>query len=103
MHVICCGVPLILSITSLAALLGVSGGGIIDHVWFEQYELGLMIMSGVVLLCAVVAHYVSKRINCLEDGVCVHEPCEPKKNMAGRVLLVSSAIYAMNLMLFVAH
>ncbi len=102
-HVFCCGIPLLLSLTSLAALLGVSGGELIDHAWFEQYEVSLLVISGVVLACAALAHIISRAINCRKDGACTHKPCESKKDISGRILFICTAIYAVNMVLFFAH
>ena len=100
MHVLCCGLPLLLSISSVAALVGVTGGELVAHHWFEAYEVPALIGSGLLLGFTAVVHGLSRFIDCRRDGVCQHAPCSEKKRRSTRVLLVTALIYTVNVALY---
>ncbi len=103
MHVLCCGLPLILSISSLAALLGVSGADVANHAWFEPYEAPIMIIAGALLLLCALSVGISKIIDCRKDGACEHAPCDKKKDLSVLILGISAVVYSANLALYFAH
>ena len=96
MHVFCCGLPLALSIGSIAAVLGLSGGEWVHPAWLSQYEMGLMAASGAVLAFTGMIQFISYRIDCRKDGDCHHEPCDSKKTLAHRVYFAALALFALN-------
>ena len=103
MHVLCCGLPLVMSITSFAALIGLSGADAANHTWFEPYETPIMIIAGLLLLFSAGVVGVSKIINCRKQGACVHEPCDKKKDFTSLVLGISALVYIVNIALYFSH
>jgi hypothetical protein len=98
MHVLCCGLPLLLSIGSLATVAGAHAEWAHPH-WLEQYEFCLMAISGAVLLFTGAIQSISNRINCRTDGHCHHKPCDKKKALAQRVFWVAVVLYVANIVL----
>ncbi len=96
-HVLCCGLPLLLSITSLTTLLGLTG---IDalHKGVEPYEEMLMQLSAALLVVTGVVQYVAHRIDCRRDGACEHTPCDTKKRLSLKIYLATLAIFMVNVL-----
>lgn len=100
MHVFCCGLPLMMSAANVAALLGITGAGLAHSLWFEQFEVTIMIVSGVMLAITALLQAISKRINCRTTGSCVHEPCDKKKSLSERAFQIAVVLYVVNVALF---
>lgn len=105
-HVFCCGLPAVMNIIALTA-----GAGALTavapwvgdiHLFMHQFELPLLVFSGLALLVGVLAQWVSARRDC---GVqtCGHSSCVPKKKPARWVLLVASLLFLGNLGFYLAH
>ena len=104
MHIFCCGLPLLIGVTNLAAVVGMTGAGAVHPEWFEAIELPALIISGVMLFLGFVLQTISRRVDCRTDGACAHEPCDTKKSLSEKVLLIAAALYVVNLALFfLAH
>lgn len=104
MHVFCCGLPLLLSLGSIAAVLGSSGGEWLHPDWIEPYETALIIASGALLFITGAAQFIASRINCRTDGDCHHAPCDSKKRLAQRLYWVAVVLFAVNLgVTFLTH
>jgi hypothetical protein len=103
MHVLCCGLPLVMSISSLATLIGLSGADAANHTWFEPYETPIMIVAGVLLLFSAGVVGVSKIIDCRKQGACVHKPCDKKKDFTNTILATSALVYMVNIALYFSH
>ena len=103
MHVLCCGLPLILSLSSFTALLGISGVEVNPHdSWFEPYELPVMIVAGIFLMLSVISVIISKIVDCRKDGICKHAPCSKKKNASAIILAASILLYSVNIALYMS-
>ena len=97
MHLFCCGLPMLLSIGTLAAIFGLSGGEWLHPEWLHDYETMLLIASGALLFITGAAQWISARINCRTDGHCHHEPCNNKKRLAQRLYIIAVGLFAVNL------
>jgi len=97
MHLFCCGIPLVLSITSLSAVFGFSSGSALELEWFEAIEQELMVVSGAILLATFAAQVMSRRLNCYEDAACCDSPCDGKKTISTYLLIGASFLYLINL------
>jgi len=98
MHLFCCGIPLLLSITSLATVFGISSFSVFEIEWFEVIEQELIVASGVVLLMTIIANVISQRLNCYEDVGCCDEPCGDRKSISTYLLIGASFLYLINLL-----
>jgi hypothetical protein len=99
-HVFCCVLPTIVSIMSL-----LSGMGLIAtmpgwlnalHEMMHNWEAPVIIFSGVLLVAGWALYAISRRIDCLTDADCHHEPCAPKKKNASRILLIATVLFIAN-------
>lgn len=97
MHLFCCGIPLLLSVTSLATSLGISSGSVFEFEWFETIERELIILSGIILCVTIAAHMISRYLNCYEDAACCDTPCDNKKLISAYLLRGASLLYLVNL------
>ena len=109
MHVFCCGIPTVISITSLLTGLGVASimptGILAFHNFMHPYEIPMIAVSGAVLAAGWAMYWAAKRVDCHNTGCC-HEPCGPKKDKALWVLAGASGLFAFNTLfyfLFHAH
>lgn len=87
----------------MTTLLGISSLSIFEVEWFEAVENYVLIFSGILLLITYAADRFSKKINCLENDFCQHEPCDNKKNFSTRVLKITTILFLINLMVFGYH
>jgi hypothetical protein len=97
MHLFCCGIPLLLSLTSLATTLGLSSGSMLGAKWYQQIEQELVLASGVVLFFTLLAHLIGKKLSCGENGGCSSAPCDRKKSFSFKLLLGASGLYLLNM------
>lgn len=102
MHVFCCGIPLVLALMNLTATFGIAGAGAFHPAWFEQFEVTILVVSGLLLVVTGVVQFISNRVNCRTDGACSHQPCDKKKRLSKRVLQFAVILYVTNLVLFFA-
>ncbi len=97
MHLFCCGIPLLLSTTSLATALGISSGSLLEIEWFEAIEKKLIVVSGAILIATFAAQVISRRLNCYEDVGCCDKPCDDKKSISTYLFIGASFLYLVNL------
>lgn len=100
-HFFCCGLPIVFSILSLMSGLGLIttmpfGLEAIHHVT-HSYEVPMIVASFAILCIGWGLHYVAYLIDCRSTG-CVHVPCAPKKKRSGKVLVVATILFALNLL-----
>ena len=64
MHLFCCGIPTLMALTSLAAVLGVSTGSLGEWEWYEAIEPHVLVASGVLLLLSIISSVMSRYMDC---------------------------------------
>lgn len=106
-HVFCCIIPTIFTVLSFAANLGMittMPGVLLDiHHHIHEYEVTIIIVSGLMLAVGWLAHLHSRKVDCHDDGCC-HPPCTPQKNMNAKILILATVLFALNLSIyFVIH
>ena len=99
-HLFCCGIPFILSITSLTSSLGLTSLFYIDLQWFEKFETFSIIFTLIILLLFIVAEINSRKLDCTKDGNCDHPPCDDKKRLIRFNLFLSIIIFSFNSLVF---
>ena len=62
-HFFCCGIPLILSLTSLTSILGFSTLAFFDFPWFEDIELQFFLITTFIYILLVFTHLKTKRFD----------------------------------------
>jgi hypothetical protein len=98
-HFFCCGLPIVFSILSLLSGLGLSvampfGLESLHHIT-HTYEVPMIMMAGLLLCLGWGLQYIAYRIDCRSTG-CVHVPCTPKKKRSGRVLIIATVLFVLN-------
>ncbi|MDG1286566.1 MAG: hypothetical protein P8P30_03265 [Rickettsiales bacterium] len=100
MHLFCCGIPTLLALTSLAAVLGISTGAVGEWEWYEAIESYVLVASGVLLLFSIIAYAMSRYVDCSAQESCTHLPCERRKDHYRSILIAVTVLYAFNLALY---
>jgi len=104
-HFFCCGIPILVSLFSLAANIGLLAsmpiGLEMAHDVMHDYEVPLIIMSATILFAGWGLHFVADRIDCLKTG-CAHEPCGAKKKRSSKILMIATALFVVNLVSYFA-
>ena len=104
-HFFCCGLPVIFSLMSLlssAGLMATMPVGLENvHHAMHDYERPLIAVSFAILMMGWMLHYVAYRIDCRKTG-CGHGPCAPKKRRSGKVLIIATILFAVNLASYAA-
>ncbi len=105
-HIFCCLLPTAAALVTLGTTVGLGAAlshnslyRVVDayHIYFLGLAVFTVIVSGVI-------NYVAWRIDChshshLSEG-CHHEPCEPKKNNAFRIFLISVGLLIFDISYF---
>lgn len=103
MHIFCCGLPLLLSITSLTNVFGVSSLSVFEIEWFEAVEDYVLILSGMLLFVTYLINRLSKKLDCSKDDFCTHPPCIEKKNISSYMFKIAVILYLLNIMTFLIN
>ena len=99
-HLFCCGLPLLMSITNLGTIFGISAVSGMEYGWYESIEEHIQLISGIVLVATLVAHFISSKLDCFSQNDCCTEPCIPKKKKSFIMLYLATVLYVCNLALF---
>jgi len=102
-HIFCCILPTLFSVLSLIVGMGLITAmpvGIeVMHEALHDWEIPMILASGLVLVAGWIIYYIAKRLDCHDTG-CVHEPCGPKKKKSGLVLKFATALFFFNVTVF---
>ena len=102
-HVFCCVLPTLFSLASILTGLGVLATmpGWLDalHTHMHDWELPMITLSAVVVFLGWGLYFYSRKIDCHDTG-CHHEPCEPKKNTASKILIAASILLVFNVSIY---
>lgn len=103
MHIFCCVLPILFSVFSLIAGLGVIGAMpqiFTDmHEMIHGYEKPMIITSGIILVLGWILYSISRRLDCHDTG-CAHGSCEPKKDKAHTILKVATVLFVINVSIY---
>lgn len=69
------------------------------HNAMHEYEIPVIIFSGVMVALGWVAHMVTRDVDCHDTG-CVHPPCTPQKGRNSRILLIATLLFVVNLVIY---
>lgn len=99
-HIFCCVLPTVFSIASLLAgfgLIGAMPGVFVEvHEGLHAWEVPMILISGGVLVLGWGLHLYSQRIDCHDTG-CGHGPCAPKKSKTLIFLKFATALFVINI------
>ena len=102
-HMLCCGLPTLVSILSLVSGLGLMATmptGLLDlHDVIHDYEFTIIIFSGTMVAIGWLLHTISHRMSCVEKG-CSHPPCNPQKKRSKKLLILATGLFLINLAIY---
>lgn len=70
------------------------------HDLMHGWEVPMILFSGVVLAIGWVLHMINKKIDCNASS-CEHEPCDPKRKRSVRILQIATALFVINVGVYV--
>lgn len=104
-HVFCCVLPIIFSLLSLLSGAGLAAAlpaHVIQlHDFMHQWEVPMIVVSGLLLACGWGLHEYSRRLDCRDTG-CVHEPCGTTKKRTALVLKIATVLFLVNVTVYAA-
>lgn len=108
MHLFCCVLPTLLGVMSVVTGVGMVAAlpGFLEnaHHLMHDYELPMLVTSGLALLFGWLLYAYSLKFNCVKDGGCCHDPCEPKKDKTRLFMGVATALFVVNMGVYlIAH
>ena len=95
-HLFCCVLPTISSLAGVGTSLGLSVTHSIHMEWVHEYEVQLLVFSGLTVALAGAVQLYAGRMDCHKTGCC-HEPCSPRKDKALVVFFAAGALFFVNL------
>lgn len=102
-HIFCCVLPTLFSLMGLLAgaglIVAMPGPLVALHDILHDWEVLMVLGSGVILLVGWGLHILAARMDCHDTG-CRHEPCTPNKNRAGFVLKIATLLFMVNVLVF---
>lgn len=102
-HIFCCVLPMLFSVISLLSTFGlvITMPGWLEslHDVMHDWELPMIVFSGVVITLGWGIYIYAKKINCHDTG-CEHEPCTPKKDKAKLILILASLLFIVNVSIY---
>ena len=97
-HFFCCGIPLILSVTSLTSILGYSTLVFFDFSWFEKLEIHLFLFTTCIFVILVFTQLKYKRLNSSTERLFIQSSEITKNKLIMRNIYLSSSFYFFNLL-----
>lgn len=103
-HVFCCVIPTLVTVLSAFANIGlfvVSPDGMLMriHEAMHEYEVPVIIFSGVMVVLGWVAHFASREVDCHTTG-CSHPPCTPQKSRNSKILGFATFLFLANMVIY---
>jgi hypothetical protein len=102
-HIFCCVLPTVFSVLSLLAGLGMVSAlppfMIELHEMLHAYEVVIICFSAFILALGWGLFWHAQRVDCHSTG-CHHGPCAPKKNTSKIILLIATALFAVNVTVY---
>lgn len=102
-HVFCCVLPILFSVFSLLAGVGVIS--VMPQIFLDihealhAYEIPMIITSGIVLAFGWALYFISRKLDCHDTG-CGHGPCEPRKVSAHTILKIATVLFIINISVY---
>ena len=97
-HFFCCGIPLILSLTSLTSILGFSTLAFFNFTWFEDIEIQFFLLTTFVFALLIFTQVNMKRFDSLNEKLFKRFNKNIKDKLIRRNIYISSSFYFFNLL-----
>lgn len=100
LHFFCCGLPFLLSISSISSTFGLTSLFFINFEWFEKFETHIYSINSIILVLFLTFEFNSRKLDCSKGSSCQHPPCDKKKNLINLNLYISLFFFTINSMVF---
>ncbi len=71
------------------------------HELIHEYEIPMIIVSGIILAIGWGVYAYSRRMNCSSEGsTCCHEPCAPKKDRTRLFMILATCLFVINVSVY---
>ena len=97
-HFFCCGIPLILSLTSITSILGFSTLAFFDFPWFEDIEIQFFFITTFVFVLLIFTQVNIKRFSATNEKLFKQSNQNIKDKLIIRNIYISSSFYLFNLL-----
>ena len=97
-HFFCCGIPLIISLTSLTSILGFSTSAFFDFPWFEDIEIQFFLVTTFVFVLLIFTQISMNRFDASNERLFKRSNNNIKDKLIRRNILISSSFYFFNLL-----
>ena len=97
-HFFCCGIPLILSLTSITSILGFSTLAFFDFQWFEDMEIQFFLITTLVFAFLIFTQVNIKRFDTSNEKLFKRSNNNIKDKLIIRNIYISSSFYFFNLL-----
>ena len=97
-HFFCCGIPLILGLTSLTSIMGFSTLAFFDLPWFEDIEIQLFLITTLVYIMLIFSQLNTRRVDSLSEKLFKRSNESVKDKLIMRNIYLSSSFYVFNLL-----
>ena len=98
MHILCCGIPLLTTMIALGTTFGFVGSEILQNPLFEsfeEFEIEIIFLSGLILLSALILKLRVKKLDCCDKEA--KNFCNTSEKINNLFLSVASGLYLFSL------
>ena len=97
-HFFCCGIPLIISLTSLTSILGFSTLAFFDFPWFEDIEIHFFLFTTFFFVLLIFTEVNKRRFDSSNEKLFKRSNENIKDKLIKRNIYISSSFYFFNLL-----
>ncbi|MEM8971411.1 MAG: hypothetical protein AAGD43_05015 [Pseudomonadota bacterium] len=95
-HIFCCGLPIFIAVMSAGSQIGFGGAFVVFHRFIHDYELHILIGSGLLLAFGFGLHIFSHWMEC-HSPEHNHHKSKPKRFRIGWIFSIALILYVANL------
>lgn len=100
-HLLCCGIPFFLSFNALLANTFFYESIVFNLELFESAEIYLLVFTSIIFIILITSEIINKKLRCSRDDDCCEKlQCDSTKKSIKFNIILSSALYLINLFLF---
>jgi len=98
-HIFCCGLPVLIAVMSAGGQLGLGGIFLTYHGRIHEYEIHILVGSGLLLAIGLALHFISHRIDC-QSADRGHEDCRSTKFRVGGIFSIALILFVANVVFY---
>ena len=102
-HLICCGFPFFLSLSSLFSNFVFFESSFLDFELLEVAEVYLFAFASITFLMLISVEFYNKKIKCVDDKCCIEDQCDSTKKTIRFNFILSILLYFVNGVFFLSE